>query len=400
MLIYEYKLAGTPKQYAAIDEAIRITQFIRNTCLRKWMDQRGICKNDLQCYCAVLARAYSFAVCLNSQARQASADRAWAAIARFYENCKQKKPGKKGYPQFQHDNRSVEYKTTGWKLDPDGTHIRFTDGCGIGRLRLVGNKKQAVATFPLKQIKRVRLVRRADGYYCQFVVQAERRVEHQSTGTQVGIDLGLKEFLTTSEGETVANPRHLRKAEKRLKKLHRRLSRTQKGSQKRKKARKALARGYLKVARQREDFARKTASTLISSCDLIAYEHLRICNLVKNRRLSKSISDASWGRFLVWVKYYGRVHAIAVIGVEPAFTSQDCSACGTRIKKSLSVRTHVCSGCGLVLDRDHNAALNVLHKAVDCTGGQSGTGGQPPNASGQTASTRRSPERKTGKRAG
>lgn len=76
-------------------------------------------------------------------------------------------PAKKGYPRFQHDNRSVEYKTTGWKIEPDGKHITFTDGCGIGTLRLVGNKKQAVATFPVKQIKRVRIVRRADGYYCQ-----------------------------------------------------------------------------------------------------------------------------------------------------------------------------------------------------------------------------------------
>src|SRR6266567_9549633 len=88
MLIYEYKVAGTHKQYTAIDEAIKITQFIRNKCLRKWMDERGISANDLQCYCAVLAQEYSFAACLNSQARQASADRAWFAISRFYENCR------------------------------------------------------------------------------------------------------------------------------------------------------------------------------------------------------------------------------------------------------------------------------------------------------------------------
>ena len=128
------------------------------------MDQRGVSANDLQCYCAVLAKKYSFARFLNSQARQVGADRAWAAIQRFYDNCREKKPGKKGYPRFQHDNRSVEYKQTGWKFDPDGEHLTFTDGCGIGRLRLVGNKKQRVATFPLIQIKRVRLLKRADGY--------------------------------------------------------------------------------------------------------------------------------------------------------------------------------------------------------------------------------------------
>ncbi len=113
MLIYEYKLDGNQQQYAAIDEAIRVAQFIRNKCLRKWMDGRGVRSNDLQCYCAVLAREYPFAACLNSQARQASADRAWAAISRFYENWKNKKPGKKGYPQFQHDNRSVEVRRFG-----------------------------------------------------------------------------------------------------------------------------------------------------------------------------------------------------------------------------------------------------------------------------------------------
>jgi len=92
MLIYEYKLDGTKQQYAAIDEAVRLVQFIRNTCLRKWMDETGVSKNDLQLYCAVLAKEYPFASLLNSQARQASADRAWFAISRFYENCKNHKP--------------------------------------------------------------------------------------------------------------------------------------------------------------------------------------------------------------------------------------------------------------------------------------------------------------------
>jgi putative transposase len=105
MLTYEYKLNGSKAQYAAIDEAIRVVQFIRNKCLRLWMDERGIDKNDLQCSCAVVAREYPFAARLNSQARQASADRAWTALNRFFENCKAKKPGKKGSPRFQHDNR-------------------------------------------------------------------------------------------------------------------------------------------------------------------------------------------------------------------------------------------------------------------------------------------------------
>ena len=408
MLIYEYKLHGSMQQYQAIDEAIHIVQFIRNKCIRKWMDGRGVSRNDLQCYCAELAQEYSFAAYLNSQARQASADRAWAAIARFYENCRNKQPGKKGYPQFQHDNRSVEYKQTGWKIEPDGKHITFTDGCGIGRLRLIGNKKQSVATFPVKQIKRVRLVKRADGFYCQFAVQAERRIDHPPTNRTLGIDVGLKSYYTDSDGKTVANPRYFRKTEKHLKRLHRQLSRKKKGSANRRRARKQLAKAYLKVSRQREDFARKTANALVTSNDFIAYEDLKIRNMVRNRRLSKSISDASWGKFLHWVNYYGTIHEIPVIAVPPQFTSQDCSACGTRVKKSLSVRTHICPGCGVVLDRDENAALNILHAGLfifspmACAGtvGQTGTSSSEGNASGQLASTRLPRRRKTGKRAG
>lgn len=364
MLIYEYKLDGTAAQEAAIEEAIRVVQFIRNKALRLWMDTRGTSKNDLQCLCAQLARDYPFARRLNSQARQAAASRAWFAISRFYENCKNKKPGKKGYPRFQHDNRSVEYKQTGWKLEPDGKHLTFTDGCGIGTVRLVGNKKQRIAAFPIKQIKRVRIVRRADGYYVQFGVQVERNVKHVPTGKQVGIDLGLRSYYTDSDGHTLANPRYYRKAEKKLKRLHRQLSRKHKQSQNRKKARKVLAKVYLKVQRQREDFARKQASALVTSHDLIAYEHLQIRNMKRNRHLSKSIHDAGWGTFLGWVKYYGLLQGITVLAVEPAFTSQQCSRCRRVVKKSLSMRTHICPSCGLVLDRDYNAALNILIKAV------------------------------------
>ena len=390
MLIYEYKVDATKVQFAAIDEAIRVVQFIRNKCLRLWIDERGITKNDLQCYCAVLARSYSFASRLNSQARQASADRAWFAIQRFYENCKNKKPGKKGYPKFQHANRSVEYKQTGWKLEPDGRHITFTDRCGIGRLRLVGNKDQQIEAFPTEQIKRVRIVHRADGYYVQFGVQAERKVEHVATSKQIGIDVGLKAYYTDSEGNTVENPRHYRKAEQKLKRLHRLVSRKKKGSKNRRRARQKLAKGYLKVQRQREDFARKQANALVTSHDLIAYEHLQIRNMVKNRHLAKSIHDAGWGTFLQWVKYYGVLHDVPVIAIAPQFTSQECSACGTVVKKSLSVRTHICTGCGVVLDRDHNAALNILAKALAGTLGHRETAVSTENASGQTASTRRS----------
>lgn len=389
MLIYEYKLDANKAQYKAIDEAIKVVQFIRNKCIRLWMDERGVSQNDLQVYCSTLASQFPFARVLNSQARQASAERAWFAISRFYENCKNHVPEKKGYPKFQHNNRSVEYKQTGWKLESDGRHITFTDGCNIGRVRMIGSRD--VEAYPLPQIRRVRIVKRADGYYVQFGVHAYRQVEHLPTGKQTGIDMGLHAYYTDSEGNTVTNPRYLRKAEKKLKRLSRKHSKCEKSSNNRKKAQKQLAKAHLKVQRQREDFARKSANALITSSDVVVYEKLSIRNMVKNHHLAKSMSDASWGAFLRWVNYYGGLHGVPVIAVAPNFTSQDCSACGTRVKKSLSVRTHVCHTCGLVLDRDHNAALNILEKGL-CTVGQTGTARASTleNASGQKTATRTS----------
>ncbi|HEX6776616.1 MAG TPA: transposase, partial [Ktedonobacterales bacterium] len=255
MLILDYKLSANKSQQSAIDEAIRVTQFVRNKAIRLWMDGRGVSQYDMQALCAQLAKEYPFAARLNSMARQASADRAWQSVARFYKNCREHKPGKKGFPRFQKDNRSVEYKTSGWRLEPDGKRLTFTDGMSIGTLRLIGTR--SIETFPISQIKRVRLLKRADGYYVQFAVQAERKIAHQPTGKQVGIDVGLKAFYTDSDGQTVANPRYLRKAEKRLKRLHRRVSRKQKRGKNRKKAIKPLAKGYLRVQRQRKDFAVK-----------------------------------------------------------------------------------------------------------------------------------------------
>ena len=170
MLILEYKLRANQAQQAAIDEAIRTTQFVRNKALRLWMDTRGVGQYHLQALCAQLAQDYPFAARLNSMARQAAADRAWPAIARFYKNCQEHKPGKKGYPRFQHDNRSVEYKTSGWKLGTGwATSSPSPMGMGIGTLRLIGTR--SIETFPTEQIKRVRLLKRADGYYVQFAVK-------------------------------------------------------------------------------------------------------------------------------------------------------------------------------------------------------------------------------------
>ncbi|MFO8037993.1 MAG: transposase, partial [Sodalinema sp.] len=219
-------------------------------------------------------------------------------------------------------------------------------------------------------------VRRADGYYVQFCIDQERLEKREPTGTVIGLDVGLNHFYTDSDGQTVENPRYLRKSEKALKRLQRRLSKTQKGSKNRQKARNRFARKHLKVSRQRKDFAVKTALCVVRSNDLVAYEDLRVRNLVKNPNLAKSISDAAWSTFRQWVEYFGKVFGVETVAVAPQYTSQNCSNCGEKVKKSLSTRTHRCPHCGFVADRDHNAAINILELGL-CTVGHTGI-----NASG------------------
>ncbi|NEO56088.1 MAG: transposase [Okeania sp. SIO3B5] len=382
MIVYEFKVKGKPQQYQAIDEAIRTGQFVRNSCLRYWMDHRGLGRKELYRYNTELRSMYPFVQDLNSHACQASVERCWSAIARFFDNCKKHLPGKKGYPRFKKHSRSVEYKTSGWKL-LDPKHIEFTDKKGIGRLKLIGTWD--LGFYPVEKIKRVRLVRRSDGYYCQFCISVDVHVETLPTKRNVGLDVGLKEFYTDSDGNTEPNPRFYRKSEKRMKFYQRRVSRKHKGSANRQRAINKLSRIHLKISRQREEHAKRVARCVVHSNDVVAYEDLRIKNLVKNHCLAKSINDAGWYQFRKWLEYYGHKFGKVTVAVNPAYTSQNCSSCGTTVKKSLSTRTHVCR-CGCKLDRDHNAAINILNSALS-TMGHIGTWIDDPNASGDSGAT-------------
>ena len=387
MFILEYKLRGKKHQYQGIDKAIRTVQFVRNKCLRYWEDNKGVGQKDIYKYTTQLRNEYPFVKTLNSTACQQACERTWTAILKFYNNCKNNIRGLKGYPKYSKRTHSVEFKKSGWKLNRDTKRMTFTDGKNIGELTLIGSRD--LFYFQEWQIQRVRIIRRADGYFAQLILKLDvREITPQLEPSKkcVGLDMGLKYLYADSDNNVVEPPKYYRKAEKRLNKLNRRKSRKFKRGQKQSNnyinARRKYAKGHLKVSRQREEFAKRLALRLIQSNDLIAYEDLKVKNLVRNKKLAKSINDAGRSQLRKWIEYFGVKYDRLTIAVNPTYTSQECFNCGQLIKKSLSVRTHVCS-CGYTEDRDTMAALNILKKA---TQGHWGSWSEDLNAWGDSTS--------------
>jgi putative transposase len=234
----------------------------------------------------------------------------------------------------------------------------------IGKVRLIQHR-------PLPEgftIKTAIVSRKADGYYVTLSLEDKSvpdftyDIEPTYKNT-LGIDMGLKNFLVTSEGESVPIPQYYRKSQKRLKTLQKSLSRKKKASNRWLKAVKAVAKQHKKVADQRKDFHFKTANELLSKYQVIAYEDLNIKGLAKTH-LSKSINDAGWGQFLTILAVKAENAGQKTIAVNPNGTSQDCSNCGEKVQKELSQRIHSCPHCGIMMCRDKNAARNVKHRAV------------------------------------
>ena len=222
--------------------------------------------------------------------------------------------------------------------------------------------------LPNGTIKNLTIQRKASGWYANIAVKVADipEIEVQIT---TGIDVGLESFLTASDGDKVHNPRHFRESEKQLSKAQRVLSRRDKGSTRYQQQRAIVAKIHEHIANQRRDFHYKTAHQLFLQCEEVAVEDLKILNMVQNPHLAKSISDAGWGTFQLILQSKAANAGKQLTKVNPKYTSQRCSGCDTIVKKSLSVRIHDCPDCGLQLDRDHNAAINIKKAAIALRGG-------------------------------
>lgn len=353
---FKYRLYPTSKQTKALISQLEGHRFLYNQALAQRKDvykQTGKGNGYFSQSTGLLPKLRkeikSLALC-NYSSTQQTLRRLDKSFKAFFRRVKAGE--KPGHPRFKPSDRfnTIAYATLG-------------DGCQIKENRLY---LQNIGCIKVKwhrpiedNIKTLSVSRRNGKWYVSFAVEYEAK-PLPKTGQETGIDMGLSAFITTSDGKQISPPKYFRQSERKLAKAQRRLSRRKKISVRRKKARILAAMHHEKIVNQRLDFCHKIAHSLVKEYDGFAVENLNIKGMVQNRHLAKSISDAGWGMFLAILKYKAENAGRWYQEVIPYGTSQECSSCGSVVKKSLAVRIHNCPQCGLILDRDQNAARNIL----------------------------------------
>jgi putative transposase len=378
---YQEKFRPTSMQERQLEEVLWQCRILYNTALAQriflWK-QRGvsISRYQQEAELKALRAAFPDYAAIHSHVLQdvlARLDKTYQAFFRRLANGETP-----GFPRFHSRNRyhSFTYKEYGNGARLDNGFLVLSK---IGRIAVRWSRP--IQGMP----KTVTVSREADGWYVSISCADVPTEPLPETGCETGIDVGLKIFLITADGDAIENPRHYRKAERYLVKCQRRVSKRLKGSHRRRKAVCVLAKAHQHVRRQRTDFHHKQALALVRQYDTLYVEAIQPAKLsrrpgpkpdgnggyehngaARKAGLNKSIHDAGWRRFLTILAYKAACAGKRVEVVPPAYTTQECSSvladgtiCGERIAKSLSVRTHICPKCGYVADRDENAARNI-----------------------------------------
>jgi putative transposase len=353
--VFEYRLRPTRTQEAALAKVLAGTRQMYNAALAEWKEHFERTGKYLSRFSQ--DKGYNKATYpdLPAVVVDTTLSRLHYALNRFF---KRRKQGDRcGFPRFKSANQwhSIEFRDANNHLK--GRYFQAGKICG-GKIRTVVHR-------PLEgTFKVARIVKRPSGWYLQCVCEVEPK-PLPATGKAIGLDMGLKSLVADSEGNTVPHPQHLKKELKNLAHSQRLLCRKQKGSRRRKKQARIVARRHERIANRRKDFLHKLARRYVEQYDTIVIEDLNVAGMIRNRHLARSILDASWSMFRQLLAYKAENAGRKLIAVPARFTSQKCSACGEYVEKSLSVRTHVCPSCGYVDDRDVNAARNILRKGLD-----------------------------------
>ena len=297
-----------------------------------------------------------------SQVLQNVHERVDLALKAFFRRVKTGE--KPGYPRFRGKGwyDSFTYPQKGFKIDSGKLYLSKIGSIKIKLHRPIEGK-----------IKRLTVRRTTIGkWFACFSVELEDNPKPPwKDGSLVGIDVGLESFATLSNGEKIANPRFFREEEKELAKVQRRLSKAPKGTPERKKALKVVQLVHERIANKRYEFAHQISNQLVKKHGLIAFEDLNIKGMTHNHNLAKSIHDVAWNMLVTLTSYKAASAGSMVVLVDPRNTSKMCSRCGILVEKSLSDRVHKCSQCGLEMDRDWNAAINILRLGLQPVGIQS-----------------------------
>jgi putative transposase len=356
---FKYRLYPTPTQEKCLFNTLTVCRHFYNMCLedRKWayeLEGRSVSKNDQIKQARLYRQTFPQAKAVFSQTLQSVAIDLSKAFDAFFRRVKVGETP--GYPRFKNriSFHSFNFPQFGVGATFDGRRLKLF---GIGRVRVRWHR-------PIEgDIKTVRIVSKAGQWYACFACEVPDKPELPKNGCYIGIDMGITALVTTSEGEKVDNPKHYRLAQARLRCVQRSLSRKKKGGKNRRKALRIVQRQQMHTANQRSDALHKLTTALIQTCDGVALEDLAIRNMVRNHQLSKSILDSGWGMFKQYLTYKAASAGRELCLVNPAYTSRCCSTCGTAFQNfDLSTRWVECA-CGLSLDRDHNAAINILKRA-------------------------------------
>jgi len=270
------------------------------------------------------------------------------------------------FPRFKSANRFRSIELRQYQIDYQIKDKKLKLWKQIGSIKMKGFRKT-------DNYKMGRIVKRASGWYFQYVTEIKEKKPIKKIKTAIGIDVGLKSFLVDSENNQVKPPKYFRKSQYKLRLQQRKSSKAIKYSNRKKKKIKLLAKTYEHIANQRRNFLHKLSKKYVDKYDIIVVEKLNILGMLKNHHLAKSISDASWNIFTNMLSYKLKLLEKHLIQVPPHYTSQRCNQCGKIVPKSLSARTHICPECGFIANRDYNAALNILSIGQELTIGENRT---------------------------